>query len=335
MIRIAINGFGRIGKNFLRVLMSDKFAQQSIELVAINVGPSKIDFVAHAVKYDSLMGTYAGDVRQENEVLIVDGHHVQLFAERDPEKLPWRSLKIDWVVDCSGYFTHRDDAIRHTKSGAKAVLISAPAHGEDVTIIPGVNDNAFDKNVHTLVSLGSCTTNACMPMLKILNDSFSIEKAMMTTVHAYTNTQVLLDVGDEDLRRSRAAAINIVPASTGAQRMLATVLPELVGKVQACALRVPVAKVSLIDLTVVTKKSLTKEAINVAFSQAANGRMKHIVSVTSEPLVSSDFSGNSHSVIIDSLLTDISGEHMAKIFGWYDNEWGYSVRLKDFLLECA
>lgn len=360
MIRIAINGFGRIGKNFFRVVMSDKFARQSIEVVAINVGPGKVDSVAYAVKYDTLMGIYHGDVCQENDFLFVgpekcgccdagaqksvniskkdgskDACRIQLFAERDPEKLPWKSLKIDWVVECSGHFTTRDGASKHLKAGAQAVLISAPAKGEDVSIIPGVNNSVFKKDAHKLVSLGSCTTNAFMPMLKVLNDAFSIEQAMMTTVHAYTNSQVLLDVDGEDARRSRAAALNIIPTSTGAQKMLESVLPELAGKVQALALRVPVAKVSLIDLTVITKKFLTKDAINSAFSQAESGRMKNIVAVTNEPLVSSDFSGNSHSVIIDAQLTDVCGEHMAKVFGWYDNEWGYSMRLKDFLLERA
>ncbi|PKN03518.1 type I glyceraldehyde-3-phosphate dehydrogenase [Candidatus Dependentiae bacterium HGW-Dependentiae-1] len=348
MIRIAINGFGRIGKNFLRVLMSDKSARESIELVAINVGPGILDSVACAVKYDSLMGTFVGEVHQDNDVLVVtpgnfsgsvttgntgdDVCRIQLFAERDPEKLPWKSLKVDWVVECSGHFTSRDGAQKHLQAGAQAVLISAPAKGEDINIIPGVNDAAFKKELHKIVSLGSCTTNAFMPMLKVLNDAFSLEHAVMTTIHAYTNTQVLLDVDGEDARRSRAAALNIIPTSTGAQKMLESVLPELAGRVQAVALRVPVAKVSLIDLTVMTKKTLTRQTINSAFLQAARGQMKNIVSVTNEPLVSTDFGGNSHSVIIDSLLTDVCGDRVGKVFGWYDNEWGYSVRLKDFLL---
>ncbi len=345
MIRIAINGFGRIGKNFFRVLMSDKFARQSIELVAINVGPGDISSVAYAAKYDSLMGMYSGDVRQEKDVLVVtpyDGMQVgadkknecriQLIAERDPEKLPWKSLNIDWVVECTGHFTSRDGASKHLKAGAQFVLISAPAKGEDVSIIPGINGAAFNKQAYKIVSLGSCTTNAFMPMLKVLNDAFLLEHAVMTTVHAYTNSQVLLDVDGEDARRSRAAALNIIPTSTGAQRMIKSVLPELADRVQALALRVPVAKVSLIDLTIMTKKSLSKESINTAFTQAASGTLKSIVSVTNEPLVSSDFSGNSHSVIIDMLMTDVCGERIGKVFGWYDNEWGYSERLKDFLL---
>lgn len=345
MIRIAINGFGRIGKNFFRVLMSDKFARQSIELVAINVGPGDISSVAYAAKYDSLMGTYSGDVYQEKDMLVVvpsDGGmlgadkknecRIQLIAERDPEKLPWKSLHIDWVVECSGHFTAREGASKHLKAGAQFVLISAPAKGEDVSIIPGINSAVFNKEKHKIVSLGSCTTNAFMPMLKVLNDAFSLEHAMMTTVHAYTNSQVLLDVDGEDARRSRAAALNIIPTSTGAQRMIKSVLPELAGRVQAMALRIPVAKVSLIDLTVMTSKTLSKESINAAFTKAAAGHFKAIVSVTNEPLVSSDFGGNSHSVIVDSLLTDVCGDRIGKVFGWYDNEWGYSERLKDFLL---
>ncbi len=344
MIRIAINGFGRIGKNFFRVLMSDKFARQSIELVAINVGPGDISSVAYAAKYDSLMGIYSGDVRQEKDILVVTPYDVtvvadkknecriQLIAERDPEKLPWKSLHIDWVVECSGHFTSRDGASKHLKAGAQFVLISAPAKGEDVSIIPGINSAVFNKETHKIVSLGSCTTNAFMPMLKVLDDAFSLEHVMMTTVHAYTNTQVLLDFDGDDARRSRAAALNIIPTSTGAQRMIKSVLPELAGRVQALALRVPVAKVSLIDLTVTTKKTVSKESINAAFTQATTGALKAIVSVTNEPLVSSDFGGNSHSVIIDTLMTDVCGDHMGKVFGWYDNEWGYSERLKDFLL---
>lgn len=344
MIRIAINGFGRIGKNFFRVLMSDKFARQSIELVAINVGPGDVSSVAYAAKYDSLMGMYNGDVRQEKDVLVVTPYEVnggadkknecriQLIAERDPEKLPWKSLNIDWVVECTGHFTARDGASKHLKAGAQFVLISAPAKGEDVSIIPGINGADFNKQAHKIVSLGSCTTNAFMPMLKVLNDAFLLEHAVMTTVHAYTNSQVLLDVDGEDARRSRAAALNIIPTSTGAQRMIKSVLPELADRVQALALRVPVAKVSLIDLTIMTSKAVSKESINTAFTQAASGELKTIVSVTNEPLVSSDFGGNSHSVIIDTLMTDVCGDRIGKVFGWYDNEWGYSERLKDFLL---
>lgn len=344
MMRIAINGFGRIGRNFFRALMEDKFASQAIELVAINVGPAKIEGVAHAVKYDTLMGIYPGDVHtackgdcgkdgRSDDELVVDGHHIKILTECDPAKLPWKKLKIDWVVECSGRFTKREEVEKHMAAGAECVLISAPAKDEDVSIIPGVNSDAFDKNKDKIVSLGSCTTNAFLPMLKVLHDTFIIERSFMTTIHAYTNTQVLLDVEGSDRRRSRAAAINIIPTTTGATKMMGKILPDLVGRVEAVAIRVPLPKVSFIDLTFIAKKEVTKELINSAFEKASQSSdMKGVLAITFEQLVSSDFNGDPHSVIIDGQLTDVCGKHMGKVFGWYDNEWAYSVRLKDFLL---
>ncbi|MCX5922479.1 MAG: type I glyceraldehyde-3-phosphate dehydrogenase [Candidatus Dependentiae bacterium] len=333
MIRIAINGFGRIGRNFLRALLLDKEALKKIEIVAINIGPSAIEHVAHMFKYDSLMGTYQGSVAIEGSSLVVNGNRIQVLAQADPVLLDWNKLAIDWVVDCSGRFTKRADATKHIQAGAKHVLISAPAKDEDVTIIPGVNDNAFDAQKHLIVSLGSCTTNALLPMLKVMQETFGIENAMMTTTHAYTNSQVLLDLEGRDLRMARAAAINIIPTTTGAMKVVGKIMPEIADRIQGMAMRVPVAKVSLIDLTVITKKSITVAAINAAFTKAAQGSLKNILEVTAEQLVSSDFCGNDHSVIIDTLLTATAGDTMAKVFGWYDNEWGYSVRLKDFLVK--
>jgi glyceraldehyde 3-phosphate dehydrogenase len=238
------------------------------------------------------------------------------------------------VVECTGKFTKREGAQKHISSGAQHVLISAPAHDEDVTIIPGVNDAAFDAKKHRIVSLGSCTTNALAPLLKVLNDEFVIEQSLMTTVHAYTNSQVLLDVETKDLRRSRAAALNIIPTTTGATKVVTKVLPELAGRVQGCALRVPVAKVSLIDLSFTTQKPISAPMINELFARAAlTQQLRSIIAITHDPLVSSDFSANPHSVTIDGLMTATSGDHMGKVFGWYDNEWGYSMRLKDFLLQ--
>jgi glyceraldehyde 3-phosphate dehydrogenase len=328
-MRVAISGFGRIGRSFLRCVEQDK--KTGFEVVAINIGNSKPEYVAHMFKYDTLMGKFQGDVAIEGDELVIDNHRIKIVAELDPEKLPWNTLKIDWVVDCTGKFTHREGAQKHITAGAKRVLISAPAHDEDIAIVPGVNEELFDAAKHTIVSLGSCTTNAFIPTLKVLDDACGIVRGCMTTTHAYTNSQVLLDVDAKDLRFSRAAALNIIPASTGAAKMLEKILPHLAGKVSAKAMRVPVGKVSLIDLVFEAKKDLSIDAIHNVFKKAAQEKMKDIVALTMEPLVSSDFSGDPHSVIIDGLLTTANGT-MGQVFGWYDNEWGYSERMKDFLM---
>jgi glyceraldehyde 3-phosphate dehydrogenase len=301
-----------------------------VEVVAINIGNGNPEFTAHMFKYDTLMGTYQGEVSVANNELIIDDHRIRIIAELDPEKLPWKDLDIDWVIDCTGKFTHRDGAQKHITAGAKRVLISAPAHDEDIAIIPGVNEQAFDPEKHTIVSLGSCTTNAFMTTVKALDDAFGIVRGFMTTTHAYTNTQVLLDVDAKDLRFSRAAALNIIPASSGASAMLGKIFPHLDKKISVIAMRVPVGKVSLIDFVFEAKKEISVEAIHNAFTQASQNTMKNILALTMEPLVSSDFSGNDNSVIIDGLLTNVNGS-MGQVFGWYDNEWGYSMRMKDFL----
>jgi glyceraldehyde 3-phosphate dehydrogenase len=328
-MRVAINGFGRIGRSFLRCVEQDK--KNNFEVVAINIGNSKPEYVAHMFKYDTLMGKFAGEVSAGSDVLVIDGHRIKIIAELDPEKLPWKALNIDWVVDCTGKFTHREGAQKHIAAGAQRVLISAPAHDEDVAIIPGVNEELYNSAQHKIVSLGSCTTNAFLPTLKVIDDAFGIVRGCMTTTHAYTNSQVLLDVDAKDLRFSRAAALNIIPATTGAAGMVAKILPHLGNKVSAKAMRVPVGKVSLIDLVFEAKKELSVDAIHDAFKKAAQGKMQHIVALTMEPLVSSDFSGDPHSVIIDGLLTT-TNDTMGQVFGWYDNEWGYSERMKDFLM---
>ena len=329
-MKIAINGFGRIGRNFFRCVLQDAHVKKQLNVVAINIGPANPAFTAHMFKYDTLMGTYPGEVRMEGNELIIDEHRIQIVAHKDPATLDWKAYSIDWVVEASGHFTHRDDAIKHIKAGANYVLITAPAHDEDVVIIPGVNQQLFDARKHHIVSLGSCTTNAFIPMLRVMHDAFTIVQGYMTTVHAYTNTQVLLDVETDDLRRSRAAALNIIPTSTGATSMLNKLLPELAGKIPATSIRVPVAKVSLIDLTLCTQRELTVDAMHAAFKNAIKGSMAGIIGLTMQPLVSSDFSGTPYSVVIDGLLTHAQGK-VGKLFGWYDNEWGYSQRLKDFL----
>lgn len=329
-MKIAINGFGRIGRTFLRTLLQDPNAQKKCQVVAINIGPAKIEAVAHMFKYDTIMGTYPGAVSVSGDTLKIDEYAIKLYAIKDAHDLPWAKEKIDWVVDASGRFTQADQAQLHLKSGAQHVLITAPASGDDVSIIPGVNHEKFDSDTHKIVSLGSCTTNAFIPMLKVLHDEFGIINGFMTTIHAYTNSQVLLDVEGESLRLARAAALNIIPSTTGAAKMLTKVMPEIGGLIKASSIRVPVGIVSLIDLTVSTKQEVTAYAINKAFEQASQDYLSGIMAVSHEPLVSSDYRGSFHSVTIDALSTDVVG-NTAKVMGWYDNEWGYSCRLKDFL----
>lgn len=334
MLRVAINGFGRIGKNFLRVFLQDQNARKKMTIVAINIGPGDPLLIAHLFKYDTLLGIYPGDVTYAAGMLIIDGTKIAICAHADPADLEWRLHAIDWVVESSGCFTDAKQAKKHLESGAKQVLISAPAHGEDIAIVPGVNLTNFHLNVHKIVSLGSCTTNAFMPMVKIVHEAFGIEHGMMTTTHSYTNTQVLLDIERGDLRRSRAAALNIIPTTTGADKMMEKFFPDLAHKISSIAIRVPVAKVSLIDFTFLVKQKLSVEILLQAVKKACSGPLKTIVAITDEALVSSDFSGNSNSVIIDAPLTAVQG-NLGKLFGWYDNEWAYSVRLKDFLMYVA
>lgn len=333
-MRIAINGFGRIGRNFLRVVMEDPQALKALDVAVINIGPAAIASTAHMFMYDTLMGTFKGRVTLEDNYLVVNDKRIALVAETDLAKLPWKQHAIDWVVDATGRFTQREMAEKHITAGAQGVLITAPANDEDVTIVLGVNDQLFDRNKHHIVSIGSCTTNAIVPMLDVLEKSFGITAATMTTIHAYTNDQVLLDVENRDPRRARAAALNIVPTFTGSSKLIEKILPSLHGKITATAIRVPVAKVSLIDVVFNTNKPISVQAVNQACQHASQGYLKGIMDVINLPLVSTDFYGNNHSVIIDSLLTQAHGS-VGQLFGWYDNEWGYSERLKDFLVRCA
>jgi len=329
-MRIAINGFGRIGKTFLRTLLLDPRAQ-NIDVVTINIGKGDIDLIAHTFKYDSLMGTFPADVHIENNILCINDKKIELIAELDPRNINWKQRSIDWVVDASGHFTKRDKALLHIeRAGAQHVLITAPAEDPDVTIIPGINDHIYNES-HKIVSLGSCTTNALVPMLKTLDDAFVITQCAMTTIHAYTNSQVLLDIEAGSPRRSRAAALNIIPSSTGVSKVVDTILPGMGPKFTAMALRVPVAKVSIVDLVFTSEKHLTTDGVNQALEKAAHA-MKNIMAYSTEPLVSSDYLNDHHSVTIDSLLTSAQG-HMGKVLGWYDNEWGYCQRLKDFLID--
>jgi len=327
-VRVGVNGFGRIGRNFFRACIERKV---EFEVVAVN-DITDAATLAHLLKYDTVLGTYSGTVRAEKDEIIVDGRSIKVLAVKDPGDLPWRDLGVDIVVESTGLFTDAEKAKAHIeKGGAKKVVISAPAKNHDITIVMGVNHDKYDPEEHNIVSNASCTTNCFVPMAKVLHDYFGIKAGMMTTVHSYTSDQRLLDAPHRDLRRARAAAQNIVPTSTGANRAVTEVLPELRDKFQGMAIRVPTPDVSLCDLSVIVEKSCTAEEINEAFEKEANGTLKGILEVCKEPLVSSDFMGNSHSCIVDAPETSVVGGNLVKVVGWYDNEWGYSCRLADLV----
>lgn len=328
-VRIAINGFGRIGKSFLRALLSDTNTLKNITIVAINTGPNA-HHTAHLFAHDSIMGPFAGTVEEKENELIINEKRIMLFSQTEPEKLPWSDLKIDWVIDASGCFTRKEDAMRHCTAGCKKVIVTAPAKNPDITIVPGINDNAYNANKHTIVSMGSCTTNCFAPIIKVLQETCGIVSGSMSTTHAYTADQRLLDGTHKDPRRARSAPTNMVPTSTGASKVIATIFPELEGKLCASALRVPVPNVSFLEFVFIAQKPVTADTLNNAFMQASQTYLKNIMAVEQSPLVSSDFMGNTHSCIIDSALTTTVGT-MAKVSAWYDNEYGYSCRLKDFL----
>lgn len=331
MINVAINGFGRIGKTFLRVLFNDKNSYSKINIAVINVGPADPNHIAHQFKYDSIMGPFPGNVSIQNQKLIINDKQIDVIAECDPCKIDWKKWKINWVVEASGTCKEREKASTHLKSGCQKILITAPAIEEDITIIPGVNDSAYIPEKHRIVSLGSCTTNCFAPIVKVLTENFTLKYGLMTTVHSYTNDQVLIDIDHKDLRRARAAGQNIIPTKTGAEKVIIKLFPKLEGKLQASALRVPTPNISLIDFTFETEEKLSIEKINQLFKKASISNLKNILQYCDQPLVSCDFLGNTASCIIDSLLTKAIG-NLGKAFGWYDNEWGYCERLKDFLL---
>ena len=321
-VRVGINGFGRIGRNFLRAAKG-----KDVEIVAVNdLTDNKT--LAHLLKYDSTFGRLDEDVSYDEEAITVGGRRIMASAQRDPAQLPWGELGADVVIESTGRFTKRDDAALHLKGGARKVLISAPAKDEDVTIVMGVNDQVYDPTSHDIISNASCTTNSVVPLAKVLLDSFGIERGFMTTIHAYTNDQVILDFPHKDLRRARSAAVNTIPTSTGAARAASLVIPELKGKLDGIALRVPVEDGSLTDLAVVLSREATVEEINDAFRAAAEGPLAGIIRYSTDPIVSRDIVGDDASCIFDSPLTQANG-NLAKVFGWYDNEWGFSKRLVD------
>ena len=326
-VRVGINGFGRIGRQALKAIL-ERYDDE-LEVVAVNdlTTPSTL---AHLFAWDSTYGRWDAEVTATEDSIVVDGREIRVFAEREPGKIPWRDLEVELVIESTGLFTDAAKARAHLEAGAQKVIISAPAKGEDITIVLGVNEDAYDPTRHHIVSNASCTTNCLAPVAKVLHEHFGIVRGLMTTVHAYTNDQQLLDAPHRDLRRARAAAMNIVPTTTGAARAVALVLPELKGKFDGFAMRVPVATVSVIDFVVELLRQATAEEINAAFREAAENELNGILGYTEEPLVSSDFRGDSRSAIVDGLSTMVLDGTLAKVVAWYDNEWGYSCRVADF-----
>ena len=324
--RVGINGFGRIGRQTLKAMLERH--PRDLEVVALNdITDTKTN--AHLLKYDSTYGHFPGEVEATADSLIVNGHKVKVIAQRDPGQIPWGDLGIEIVIESTGLFTDAEKAAAHLRGGAKKVIISAPAKGEDLTMVLGVNDEMYDPAKHNIISNASCTTNCLAPAAKVINDTFGIEKGLMDTIHSYTNDQRILDQVHKDLRRARSAGINLIPTTTGAARALALVIPEMKGRFDGMSLRVPTVTVSVVDFVATVRKETNKEAVNEAFKQAAAGSLKDILDYTDEPLVSMDFRGDPHSAIIDGLSTMVVGGNMVKVLAWYDNEWGYSCRIAD------
>ena len=331
-MRIAINGFGRIGRVFYRASLARP--RKKFECVAVN-DLADANTLAHLLKYDSVFGKINAEVKVEDGAIVVGKEKLKLISEKDPSKLPWKKMGVDLVVESTGVFTDREGASKHIQAGAKKVLITAPAKNPDITVVLGVNDKDYDNEKHNIISLGSCTTNCLAPVVSVLDKKFGVEKGLMTTIHAYTNDQRLLDFMHKDMRRARAAAMSIIPTTTGAAKALGEVIPKAKGKMHGIALRVPVPDVSVVDLVAILTKQTTAEEVNMAFKEAEAGRMKGILKCVDEPLVSVDFVGDSHSSIVDTALTTVIGGNLVKVVSWYDNEWGYSSRLVDMINKIA
>jgi glyceraldehyde 3-phosphate dehydrogenase len=327
--KIGINGFGRIGRLAFRVI--NQHYSDKLEVAVVNdLTDAKTN--AHLLKYDSNYGIYPGVVEAKDDAIVVDGRKTKVIAERDPGKIPWKDYGVDLVIESTGLFTDAAKASAHFQGGAKKVIISAPAKGEDITIVLGVNEEKYNPKQHHVISNASCTTNGIAPVVRVLHDNFGVNKGLLTTIHAYTNDQRLQDMYHTDLRRARAAAMNIVPTTTGAARAVALVMPEIKGKLDGVAFRVPVPTVSLCDFVADLDKEVTVEQVNKTFQAAANGKLKGILEYCNEPLVSIDFKGNQHSSIFDALSTMVLAGNMVKVLAWYDNEWGYSCRLADLVI---
>lgn len=330
-MRIAINGFGRIGRVFYRASLA---RPRKFECVAVNdLADAKT--LVHLLKYDSVFGKIDVEVKVEDGAIVVGQEKLKLISEKDPSKLPWKDMGVDLVVESTGVFTDREGASKHIQAGAKKVLITAPAKNPDITVVPGVNDKDYDNEKHHIISLGSCTTNCLAPVVSVLDEKFGVEKGLMTTTHAYTNDQRILDFVHKDLRRARAAAMSIIPTTTGAAKALGEVIPKAKGRMHGIALRVPVPDVSVVDLVALLTKPTTAEEVNMAFKEAEAGRLKGILKCADEPLVSVDFTGDPYSSIVDTALTTVIGGNLVKVVSWYDNEWGYSSRLVDMINKIA
>lgn len=327
-IRAAINGFGRIGRNVLR--SAKQSGQTEIDFVAVNDLTDSAT-LAHLLKYDSVHGRYPGSIEVSDKGLVVDGDEIQVLSERDPSALPWADLDVDIVIESTGHFADHAGASKHIEAGAKKVIISAPGKNEDVTIVLGVNQDAYDPANHHIISNASCTTNCLAPVVKVLTNSFGFRHGLMTTIHAYTNDQRILDLPHSDLRRARAAAVSMIPTTTGAAKATGLVLPEVAGRIDGMAIRVPTADVSIVDLVAEIDKDVTEEEVNAAFQAAADGPMKGILGVSHEPLVSVDYTSDPHSSTVDALSTAVMDGRMVKVLSWYDNEWGYSSRVVDLV----
>ena len=326
-VRVGINGFGRIG----RLVYRAGWNRPGLEFVAVNDLPVGAVTLAHLLKYDSNFGIFPGEVKADGEDLIVDGKRIKIISYKSPAEIPWKQMGVEIVVESTGLFTDREKAMGHLTQGAKKVIISAPAKNEDLTIVLGVNDHVYDPEKHNIVSNASCTTNCLAPMVKVLKEAFGVTKGLMTTIHSYTNDQRILDLPHKDLRRARAAGQSMIPTSTGAAKAIGLVIPELKGKLDGLAIRVPTPNVSLVDLTCNVEKPTTAEAVNQAFQKAAAGPLGQYLEYSDLPLVSKDFNGNPKSCIFDAPLTKVTDGNIVKVFGWYDNEWGYSNRVVDLI----
>ncbi len=326
-VRVGINGFGRIGRNVFRA----GYKRPGIEFVAVNDLPTPTETLAHLLKYDSILGTFQGDVKAGQDAVIVDGKPLKMFTAKSPAEIPWGQLGVDIVIESTGVFTDKEKAAAHLTGGAKKVIITAPAKNEDITIVLGVNESSYDPAKHHVISNASCTTNCVVPIAKLIHERFKIIRGFMTTIHSYTNDQRLLDLAHKDLRRARAAALSMIPSTTGAAKTVGVVFPELKGRIDGLSIRVPTPNVSIVDLSAQVEQGTTVEEVNQVFQAAAQGPMKGILQYCTDPLVSRDFNGNAHSCIFDATMTAVIDKQLVKAFGWYDNEWGYSNRVVDLI----
>ena len=330
-VRIGINGFGRIGRNVFRA----GFERAGLEFVAVNDLPTPTETLAHLLKYDSIHGTFNAQVSAAQDAVVVNGKRLKVFTAKSPAEIPWSDLGVEVVIESTGAFTDKEKAAGHLTKGVKKVIITAPAKNEDITIVLGVNEKSYDPAKHHVISNASCTTNCVVPMAKLIHERFTIVRGFMTTIHSYTNDQRLLDLAHKDLRRARAAALSMIPSTTGAAKTVGVVFPELKGRIDGLSIRVPTPNVSIVDLSCQVQKETSVDEVNQVFKTAAEGSMKHILQYCTDPLVSRDFNGNAHSCIFDATMTAVIDEQLVKAFGWYDNEWGYSNRVVDLIAYVA